>query len=163
MSKDNRGLHFLIGVAVVWLFWRLLITGVLHDIGFLAIQEEQAFRGPGAIVVAFVLEALIAIGAVSVLLVSGLWDAAYAMGVLVKDAFTMGTEYLAAWQLERKPIDPEPVDVDPDQPVAEAANPLIGAIINTREQMEQQQRQIAELTALVEAMKPKPEPADEQV
>ena len=161
MSKDGRGLHFLVGIGVIWLFWRLLITGVLHDVGFLAFQTEQAFRGPGAIVVAFILEAIIAIGAVSVLLVSGLWDAAYTFGVLLKDAFGMGTEYLAAWQAEREPVEEvETQEPAESKPVGEPVNPLIGAMINTREQIEIQQRQIQQLSEQIAAMGAKSEVVD---
>ena len=148
--QTNRGFHFLIGIAVVWLFWRLLITGVLHDVGFLALsQEQQAFRGPGAILIAFVIEAVIAIGAVAVLVTTGLWQAIYQMGVLVQDAFRMLVGYLAEWQTNRdtKPAKtPEPSQQleQPVEPVSEA-NPLIGAIIDTREQQQAQQIEIQRL------------------
>lgn len=157
--QSNRGFHFLIGIAVVWLFWRLLITGVLHDIGFLALSQEQAFRGPGAILIAFFIEAIIAIGAVAVLVVTGLWQAIYQAGVLVQDAFRMLVDYLSEWQAAKPDAGDEvPVaDIKPSEPKpvnADAANPLIGAIIDTREQMQAQQVLIERLTAKIDSLQP---------
>ena len=154
--QSNRGFHFLIGIAVVWLFWRLLITGVLHDIGFLALSQEQAFRGPGAILIAFFIEAIIAIGAVAVLVVTGLWQAIYQAGALVQDAFRMLVDYLAEWQSSKETPDDE-APVEDIKPVStESANPLIGAIIDTREQMQQQQVLIERLAAKIDALQPAP-------
>lgn len=161
--QSNRGFHFLIGIAVVWLFWRLLITGVLHDIGFLALSQEQAFRGPGAILIAFFIEAIIAIGAVAVLVVTGLWQAIYQAGVLVQDAFRMLVDYLAEWQSKKEtPSDDVPLDDVPVADIKEShvpaptpnANPLIGAIIDTREQMQAQQVLITRLSAKIDALQP---------
>ena len=69
--KDNRGFHFLVGLASLWLGWRLHQSGVLHDIGLMAI-DQPTMKGPGAIFVSFAIEGLIAIGAVMVLVLSGL-------------------------------------------------------------------------------------------
>lgn len=159
--NSNRGFHFLVGLAVIWLFWRLLITGVLHDIGFLAFAPEQAFRGPGAILVAFFIEAVIAIGAVAVLVTTGTWQVLYQCGVLIQDAFRMLVDYLSEWQVNRsaKPETPKAKK----EPVveSEASNPLIGAIIDTRQQMQQQQILIERLEAKLDSLQPQaPEVAE---
>jgi len=149
--RENRGFHFLVGLAVVWLFWRLLITGVLHDIGFLATGsygEQYAFRGPGAIIIAFFIEAIIAIGAVAVLVVTGTWEVIYQCGSLVRDAFAGLVMYLDEWKSNRdKPAKSPEVSQQPEQPVepVSESNPLIGAIIDTREQQQAQQIEIQRL------------------
>lgn len=106
---ENRGFHFLAGLATLWLLWRLYAAGIiLQTIAYATGQdvcingEIVAASGPGAIVVAFVIEGVITIGWVVTLLASGLWDAILAVGRLIADAFGQGHLYLKDAQ---KPVD----------------------------------------------------------
>ncbi len=90
---QGRGLNFLVGCTVLFFGWRLYQAGVFHDVGLLSISQPPT-RGPGAVLVSFVVEAVIAVGTLSTLLVSGLWDLAVFASRLVGDAINSGSGYL---------------------------------------------------------------------
>lgn len=105
---ENRGFHFLAGLATLWLLWRLYVAGVIFQTVAYATGNEHLVvsSGPGAIVVSFIIEAIITIGWVVTLVISGLWDALVVIGRLIKDAFGQGHSYLKAAQVEKPAVKP---------------------------------------------------------
>lgn len=159
MSESKRGFHFLAGLAVIWLAYRLYSIGWLHDVGFL-MAGEPVTQGPGAILVAFVIEGIIAIGWVATLTVSGLWDAAMVVGRLIGDTLKAAHAYLftaaKARQIELKAAKPstepaKPADASiPDPITPEQA--LLATIADTRKQNDEQQTAIVALMSAVEKL-----------
>jgi hypothetical protein len=106
--NQNRGFHFLAGLAVLWLIWRFYARGIFfasvqyctgQDICFGG-PEVQVYGGPGAIVVAAVIEFIITAGWVFVLVVCGIWDGLVILGRFVSDGFGVAHQYLKGAQVE---------------------------------------------------------------
>jgi hypothetical protein len=99
--NDKRGFHFLVGLAVLWLLWRLYAAGIIFQVVYYALGDETVVaNGPGAIIVAFVIEAVITIGWVVTLLTSGIWDGLLVLGRFVSDGFGAAHSYAVAAQAE---------------------------------------------------------------
>ena len=106
--QEKRGFHFLAGLAVLWLIWRFYARGIFfasvqyctgEDICFGG-PEVQVYGGPGAIVVAAVIEFVITVGWVSTLVVSGIWDGLMIIGRFISDGFGVTHQYLKVAQVE---------------------------------------------------------------
>jgi hypothetical protein len=105
MNQSQRGFHFLVGLSVLWLLWQLKSKGLILQAAMMATggiyyggADEAVYGGPGAVIVAFVIEAIVAIGLVVTLLASGIWDALYTMGAFISDGFKSANGYLAVFQ-----------------------------------------------------------------
>lgn len=106
--QEKRGFHFLVGLATLWLISRLYARGIFFasveyctgvDICFGG-PEVQTYGGPGAIVVAAVIETIITIGWVATLVVSGIWDGLVIAGRFVSDGFGAAHTYVKGAQAE---------------------------------------------------------------
>jgi hypothetical protein len=98
---ENRGFHFLAGLATLWLLWRLYVAGVIFQaVAYATGNSDLVSSGPGAIIVAFIIEGIITIGWVVTLLLSGIWDAIIVVGRLIADAFGAGHGYLKDAQVK---------------------------------------------------------------
>jgi len=138
--NDKRGFHFLVGLAVLWLLWRLYAAGIIFQAVYYMIGDETVVaNGPGAIIVAFVIEAVITIGWVVTLLTSGIWDGLLVLGRFVSDGFGAAHSYAVAAQAEGDTVT-TPV-VTPD---ARALTPEQAAI-------EELSRQVVALSQALEA------------
>lgn len=96
----NRGLCFLVGIFSLYLLWQFRNSYILQEYVF---QEYQtAYGAPigsiGAAVVGFIIEAVIAIGAVIILVVSGLWQGAVVLFGLLSETAVVLKSYLVAGQ-----------------------------------------------------------------
>jgi len=99
--SDKRGLYFLVGMAVLWFLYRLHRAGIIFaaiayttGIGVCSLYGEPVYAdGPGAIIVAFLIESVITIGWVATLSLSGIWDALVVAGRFIGDGF--GTAHAA--------------------------------------------------------------------
>jgi hypothetical protein len=108
--QEKRGFHFLIGLAVLWLLWRLYAAGIIFQAVAYAFGPDAVAcycqstpivaSGPGAIIVAFAIEAIITIGWVVTLLVSGIWDGLVVLGGFVGDGFNTAHTYVKGGQVE---------------------------------------------------------------
>lgn len=96
MMQQRRGLDFLVGLAVLWLLWRLRADGVLFEV--VAVARGDAVANPGALLTGFLIEAVIAIGAVTTLVVSGIWDALFLAGGQAAGALQVFRDYLSRMQ-----------------------------------------------------------------
>lgn len=88
--NDRRGLHFLAGLATLWMLWRLYASGWLDQVLYSAMPVES---GPGAVIVGLIIEAVITVGMLAVLVASGLWDLAMVTGRLIGDALGAARSY----------------------------------------------------------------------
>lgn len=88
--SDRRGLHFLTGLATLWMLWRLYASGWLDQVIYSAMPVES---GPGAVIVGLIIEAVITVGMLAVLVASGLWDLAMVTGRMVGDALDVARSY----------------------------------------------------------------------
>jgi len=138
--NDKRGFHFLVGLAVLWLLWRLYAAGIIFQVVYYALGDETVVaNGPGAIIVAFVIEAIITIGWVSTLLLSGIWDGLLVLGRFVSDGFGAAHSYVTAAQAEGDTVTTPVVTQD-----ARSLTPEQAAI-------EELSRQVVALNAKLEA------------
>jgi hypothetical protein len=138
--QDKRGFHFLVGLAVLWLLWRLYAAGIIFQAVYYALGDETIVaNGPGAIIVAFIIEAVITIGWVVTLLTSGIWDGLLVLGRFVSDGFGAAHSYAVKAQAEGDTVT-TPV-VTPD---ARALTPEQAAI-------EELSRQLVAMNAKLEA------------
>jgi len=98
---NKRGFHFLVGLAVLWLLWRLYAAGIIFQAVYYMIGDETvAANGPGAIIVAFVIELILTLGWVTTLIVCGIWDGLLVLGRFVSDGFGAAHGYVTAAQKE---------------------------------------------------------------
>lgn len=130
--NGNRGFHFLVGLAVLWLGWRLYKAGIIFaavayatGVDVCGVYGDPAYAsGPGAIIVAFAIEAIITIGWVMALSVSGIWDGLLVFGRFIGDGFGVAHGYVVASQKTNTPVDamaPSTTPaVAPDAPVGDA-------------------------------------------
>lgn len=88
--SDRRGLHFLTGLATLWMLWRLYASGWLDQVIYSAMPVES---GPGAVIVGLIVEAVITVGMLAVLVASGLWDLAMVTGRMIGDALGVARSY----------------------------------------------------------------------
>jgi hypothetical protein len=138
--NDKRGFHFLVGLAVLWLLWRLYAAGIIFQAVYYMIGDETVVaNGPGAIIVAFVIELILTLGWVTTLIVCGIWDGLMVLGRFVSDGFGAAHGYVTAAQAEGDTVT-TPV-VTPD---ARALTPEQAAI-------EELSRQVVALSQALEA------------
>lgn len=154
MNDHGRGFHFLAGLATLWLLWRLYVAGViLQTVAYATgMDTDLVAAGPGAIVVSFFVEAIITIGWVVTLVVSGLWDALVVVGGLVKDAFNQGHGYLKDAQWKKPSVATDPV----------AATPVVVASSKTPEQQAIETLSL-QLIEIAKRLPPVPEPTVAEV
>src|SRR5690606_2958630 len=96
-----RGWNFLIGLAVLWLGYRLYNEGVFHEWGLLS-AGYASVRGPGAVIVIFIVEAVITVGMVTTLVATGLWSGIMHVVALANDAAAGGLVFLRETAEERR-------------------------------------------------------------
>jgi len=127
--NDKRGFHFLVGLAVLWLGWRLYKAGIIFaavayatGVDVCGVYGEPVYAdGPGAIIVAFLIEAIITIGWVMTLSVSGIWDGLLVLGRFVGDGFGVAHGYVVAAQVKQVEASvPSATPVVADAPVGDA-------------------------------------------
>lgn len=96
----NRGLSFLVGIFSLYLLWQFRNAAILEELYFQ--QYEQTYGTPigsvGAVIVSFVIEAIIAIGAVVILVATGIWQALVVVFGLLKDTMEVSKSYLVEGQ-----------------------------------------------------------------
>ena len=138
----NRGFHFLIGLATLWLTWRLYQSGVLHDCGFL-MSGVPVSKGPGAVLVSFAIEFVIAVGAVATLVITGLWDAIVTIGGLLQDVLRGGRTYLLSVARERQAVAREKNPPEKKPPTEREA--LLLTLKAQREELDELQREMSAL------------------
>lgn len=114
--NDQRGFRFLVGLAVLWLLWRYYARGIFfatvecctgQDICFGG-PEVQSYGGPGAIVVAAIIEFVITVGWVTTLVISGIWDGLVIFGGFIGDGFGAAHTYIKGAQAESVPEASQP-------------------------------------------------------
>lgn len=152
---SKRGFHFLVGIAALWLIWRLYSGGYFHDAGFLLAGMEVQ-TGPGAIIVGVIIEFVITVGWVATLVASGLWGAAVEIGVLINDVFEQTKAYLLELQPEDEPADDAgggggspPSDPPPPVPTAKPMSDgqkLLATIVDTRKRQDQQAKVLSKVS-----------------
>ena len=128
--NDKRGFHFLVGLAVLWFGWRLYKAGIIFaavayatGVDVCCVYGDPAYAsGPGAIIVAFLIEAIITIGWVMTLSVSGIWDGLLVLGRFIGDGFGVAHGYVVASQVKHvDQLAPTATPmVAPDAPVGDA-------------------------------------------
>jgi len=136
LMNDKRGFHFLVGLAVLWLLWRLYAAGIIFQVVYYMIGDETVVsNGPGAIIVAFIIEAVITIGWVVTLLTSGIWDGLLVLGRFVSDGFGAAHGYVTAAQAEgevavvKESLTTEPTrNLSPEQAAIEELSRQVVAI-----------------------------------
>jgi hypothetical protein len=120
MTDDQRGFKFLVGLAVLWLTWRYYVRGIWFAVIQYSIGTDicfggdsvQSYAGPGAIVVAAVIEFVITVGWVSTLVASGIWDGFVLVGRFISDGFNVTHQYLKASQKPSVvPVPDKPAEV----------------------------------------------------
>lgn len=151
--SDKRGFHFLVGIAMLWFLWRLYAAGIIFQaVAYMLGPDAVACycnhgfvvaNGPGAIIVAFVIEAIITVGWVVTLTVSGIWDGLVVLGRFVSDGFSAAHAYAKGAQAEAATIG----DIAVTPPVASDTRSL------TPEQaaIEELSRQMVAIAAKLEA------------
>jgi hypothetical protein len=133
---DKRGFHFLVGLAVLWLLWRLYAAGIIFQAVYYMIGDETVVsNGPGAIIVAFIIEAVITVGWVVTLLTSGIWDGLLVLGRFVSDGFGAAHSYAVKAQAEgevavvKESLTTEPArNLSPEQAAIEELSRQVVAI-----------------------------------
>jgi len=111
---EKRGFHFLVGLAALWFLWRLYAAGIIFQTVALVLGPESVAcycddgnvvaSGPGAIIVAVIIEAVITIGWVITLAVSGIWDGLLVLGRFIGDGFGAAHGYVKGAQTEATPV-----------------------------------------------------------
>jgi hypothetical protein len=149
MMQEKRGFHFLVGLAVLWLLWRLYAAGIIFQAIAYAFGPDAVAcyctdgpivaSGPGAIIVAFAIEAIITIGWVVTLLVSGIWDGLVVLGRFVGDGFNTAHTYVKGGQAELS------------QPAATTTTQSVRNLTPEQQAIEELSRQVVFLKTQLEA------------
>lgn len=113
---EKKGLNFLVGLAGIWLIWKLYTIGILHRIGFLAINSaigsDLVFNTfsdtygstPLAVFAALLIDAIAVFGSLLVIVSSGLWDLLLQAGVFLNDLGITLKAYLSGYKKEVKEV-----------------------------------------------------------
>lgn len=158
---ERRGLNFLVGLAVLWLLWRLRADGLLcHAAAFAA---GEPVSNPGALITGFVIEAVIAVGAVTTLVASGIWDALFLAGGQASGALQVFRDYLSRL---RPATDPPADDVadgtveDSGPPVQPQPGTVAAAIAALDRNVQAVNRNVGSLAERIDAIEKTTEGAD---
>lgn len=127
---ENKGLNFLAGLGGLWLLWKLYSIGWLHAAGFLAMGMvfgndisynycgSEFFTGdqlygvtPLALFASLAIDAVAILGALLIVVASGIWQLTMQIGSYLKDLFITLKEYLENF---RKDVTPDTVEPDPE-------------------------------------------------
>lgn len=93
-TVDNRGRNFLIGLAVLFLLYRVWVTGsLLHAIGFATGSPENAggYSSVTGVLLPIIVQIVVVIGAVTAALATGFWAVVWDFGTGVY-------EMLVSWR-----------------------------------------------------------------
>lgn len=147
---ERRGLHFLVGLAVLWMLWRLRADGLLFHAAAYAAGEPVG--NPGALITGFLIEAVIAVGAVTTLVLSGIWDALYLAGGQASGAMQQIRGYLSSLQGAK---DAPPVDAA-DEPADDSGKPAVATVADAIAALDRNvqavDRNVAKLAERIDAL-----------
>lgn len=122
--NENKGLNFIVGMFSLWLLYLAYTNGILHQIGFMAVndvtgynltysQDETVTSTPLALFVNLAIEAISAIGSVCILVSSGLWSILLIGMKNVKEMLVNLTQYIKEMKGKSETLKPTPKDEQP--------------------------------------------------
>lgn len=110
--NENKGYNFLVGILGLWLLYMAYSHGLLHQIGFMAINKVQSTQlvygdsttstTPLAVFANFLIEAVTAFGYLLILISSGLWSGGLVAAKYIKDLFNILTNKIKDSQVLQK-------------------------------------------------------------
>lgn len=132
MGKD-KGFNFIVGLVGLFIIWKLYSSGFLHEIGFMALAQlegdKEYMYGSGAkvygdtilgVFAALLMDAIAIFGALTWMILTGLWDLILKGSVALKDLFETLRVYLKEMsKKDDKPEDPKPTPEPSPEPKPE--------------------------------------------
>jgi len=112
MNENKKGLHFIVGIAGLWLLWWLYSHGVLHYIGFLSFEVAgyhlpytfggDTYTTPLATFASLIIDTITVLGYLIIIASSGIWDFLMVASKYLQDLFSKLREYLKVYVQKNK-------------------------------------------------------------